>query len=209
MSEFEKPFTEGLRRVDLDPSPIKQFAIWFQRALTSNLPEPNAMTLATVGKNGAPSARVVLLKSFDEHGFTFFTNYLSPKARDLDENPLVALVFFWAALQRQVRITGSVSKVTREESGEYYHTRPVGSQIGAWASGQSSVLLSREELERRFAEVEQRYKGHVIPLPEHWGGYRVTPDAIEFWQGRPSRLHDRFRYARQEGGAWVIDRLSP
>ncbi|MSU62393.1 MAG: pyridoxamine 5'-phosphate oxidase [Pedosphaera sp.] len=209
MSDVPKPFTEGLRRADLDPNPIRQFAAWFQRALNANLPEPNAMTLATATSAGLPSARIVLLKSYDDRGFTFFTNYLSPKACDLDENPRVALVLFWAVLERQVRITGTVSKVTREESDEYFHSRPMGSQVGAWASKQSEALPNREELERRFTGVEQRFKGQAIPLPDHWGGYRVVPGSVEFWQGRPSRLHDRFRYTKQTDGVWKLERLSP
>jgi len=209
MSEVEKPFTVGLRRADLGGNPIKQFAEWFQRALEANLPEPNAMTLATATKDGFPNARIVLLKAFDEHGFTFFTNYHSPKARELEENPRVALVFFWAPLERQVRITGSVSKVSREESDQYFHNRPVGSQLGAWASRQSEVLATRDDLDQRFAEVNRHYEGQIVPLPPYWGGYRVVPETIEFWQGRPSRLHDRFRYTRQPSGDWKIERLSP
>jgi len=209
MSHVEKPFTEGLRRVDLDPNPIKEFASWFQRALAANLPEPNAMTLATASKDRVPSARIVLLKAFDERGFAFFTNCNSPKARDLDENPWAALVLFWPALERQIRITGRVSRVTREESDEYFHSRPVGSQLGAWASQQSAVLQNREELDQRFADVSRRYEGKVVPLPPYWGGYRVAPECIEFWQGRPSRLHDRFRYTREANGGWKIERLSP
>jgi pyridoxamine 5'-phosphate oxidase len=209
MSEVEKPYTEGLRRADLDPNPIKQFELWFRRALSANLPEPNAMTLATASKHSVPSARIVLLKAFDENGFTFFTNYQSPKGRDLDENPRAALVLFWAPLERQIRISGRVSRVSKDISEEYFHHRPVGSQLGAWASRQSEVLENREELEKHLEEVSRQYAGKVVPLPPHWGGYRVVPETIEFWQGRPNRLHDRFRYTRSADHEWEIERLSP
>lgn len=198
-----------LRRADLAASPITQFGLWFQTALSANLRDPNAMTLATVTPEGAPAARIVLLKGFDENGFTFFTNYESPKGRDLAANPHVALVLFWPTLERQIRITGTVGKVSCEESEEYFHTRPTGSQIGAWASRQSSVLPNRETLQQRFDEQTRRFGGQTIPLPPHWGGYRVTPDTIEFWQGQPSRLHDRFRYSRKLDEGWKIERLSP
>jgi pyridoxamine 5'-phosphate oxidase len=209
MSEVEKPYTEGLRRADLDPNPIKQFGLWFQRALAASLPEPNAMTLATASKHSVPSARIVLLKAFDENGFTFFTNYHSPKGQDLEENPRAALVLFWAPLERQIRISGRVSRVSKEISEEYFHHRPVGSQLGAWASRQSEVLESREALEKHLQEVSRQYEGKIVTLPPHWGGYRVAPEMIEFWQGRPNRLHDRFRYTRIADHEWKIERLSP
>lgn len=209
MSDVENPFTEGLHRADLDPNPIKQFDTWFKRALSANLAEPNAMTLATASKHGVPSARIVLLKAFDENGFTFFTNYHSPKGQDLEENPRAALVLYWAPFERQIRIAGRVNRVSREISEEYFHRRPVGSQLGAWASRQSEVLTNREELERHLAEVSRQYLGKIVPLPPSWGGYRVSPEAIEFWQGRPDRLHDRFRYTRLSDREWKIERLSP
>src|SRR5438105_366798 len=168
MSNVEKPFTLGLRRADLDPNPIKQFGSWFQSVLDANLPEPNAMTLATATKDGVPAARIVLLKAFDERGFAFFTNYGSPKGRELEENPRAALVLYWAPLERQVRITGGVNKVSREESDEYFHTRPVGSQVGAWASQQSSVLANRAQLEERTAEMTRQFEGKIVPLPSYW-----------------------------------------
>jgi pyridoxamine 5'-phosphate oxidase len=209
MPDVEKPYTEGLHRADLDCNPIKQFGTWFQRALSANLVEPNAMTLATASKHGVPSARIVLLKAYDEHGFTFFTNYSSPKGRDLEENPRAALVVFWAPLERQVRITGRVSRVSKEISEEYFHHRPMGSQLGAWASKQSEVIANREELEKHLAEVSRLYQGKAVPLPPYWGGYCVAPEIIEFWQGRPNRLHDRFRYTRVSDREWRIERLSP
>ena len=167
------------------------------------------MTLATASKHGVPSARIVLLKAFDEHGFTFFTNYNSPKGRDLEENPRASLVLFWAPLERQIRISGRVGQVSREISAEYFHHRPVGSQLGAWASRQSEVLANREDLEKHLAEVSRQYEGQTVPLPPYWGGYRVSPEVVEFWQGRPSRLHDRFRYTYVSDDEWKIERLSP
>lgn len=191
---------------DLAADPIQQFAVWFAQA-QANVTEPNAMTLATADASGTPSARIVLLKGFDERGFCFFTNYESRKGRELDANPQAALCIYWQPLERQVRVEGSVERVSREESEAYFRTRPVSAQVGAWASKQSSVIPSRQELEQRDAELTRQFGEHV-PLPDFWGGYRVVPKAVEFWQGRPSRLHDRFRYTR-EGNAWKIGRLSP
>jgi pyridoxamine 5'-phosphate oxidase len=167
------------------------------------------MTLATSTRDGIPSARIVLLKSHDARGFVFYTNYSSQKAHDLAENPRASLLFFWPALERQVRICGTVAKVTHEESEAYFRTRPRGSQLGAWASAQSAVLGSRAELEARVRDVDEKYKGAGVPLPPHWGGYRVTPTSLEFWQGREDRLHDRLRYTRRADGTWRLERLAP
>ena len=177
--------------------------------ITSEIVEPNAMTLATASADGLPSARVVLLKGFDEKGFVFFTNYESFKGTQLDENPKACLVFFWKELERQVRILGVVSKLPEEESDAYFHSRPVGSRIGAWASPQSQVIQNREWLERTFDQRKVEFGEGNIPRPPHWGGYLVKPVIVEFWQGRFSRLHDRIQYTLQEDGAWKIERLAP
>ncbi len=198
-----------LDETQVDTDPIAQFKRWFAEAHSAELREPNAMTLATAARDGAPSARVVLLKGVDERGFTFFTDYRSQKGRELELNPRAALVFFWAELERQVRITGTVSKVSREESERYHCTRPRGSRLGAWTSHQSAVLPSREALEQRLREVAAEFPGDEIPLPPYWGGFLVRPDALEFWQGRESRLHDRIRYVRGADGGWRRERLSP
>lgn len=199
----------GLRRRDLDSDPIKQFGNWFTAAIEAGIRDVNAMSLATAGRNARPSVRIVLLKGFDQDGFVFFTNYESEKGRQLEENPFVALGFYWIELDRQIRISGPVTRTSREESEHYFHSRPVGSQLGAWASRQSEVLDGRRVLDARLAEMTERFGDKPIPLPPHWGGYRVKPDSIEFWQGRPNRLHDRFRYTRQADGSWLIDRLAP
>jgi len=198
----------GLRRSDLAPDPINQFHAWFSAAIKAGIHDANAMTLATcVDKK--PFARIVLLKDFDEHGFVFFTNYASEKGEQLDKNPNAALVMYWMEVERQIRIEGKVKKTSREESEEYFHTRPFGAQLGAWASNQSQVIDARRVLDARLAEMKQRFAEGQVPLPPHWGGYRVTPERMEFWQGRPDRLHDRFRYTRQSDGSWRIDRLAP
>ena len=197
-----------LEERDVDPDAIRQFERWFADAAAARVPEPNAMTLSTATRDGVPSARIVLLKGVDTNGFAFFTDYRSRKGAELAENPLAALTFLWKEIERQVRVTGSVSRVSTQESEAYFRTRPAGSQLGAWASHQSAVLGSREELEARVQDVAQRFQGGDIPLPPHWGGFRVLPDEIEFWQGRTSRLHDRLLYRREESG-WDISRLSP
>jgi pyridoxamine 5'-phosphate oxidase len=194
---------------DLAPDPFQQFSRWFQQAIESGALEPNAMTLATATRNGAPSARMVLLKEVDERGFVFYTNYDSQKGRELAENPRAALVFYWANLSRQVRVVGEVARVTRKESLAYFRQRPLGAQLGALASRQSQVIPNREVLEQRVAELAAQYPEGDVPLPDDWGGYRLAPRAIEFWQGRPDRLHDRLRYTRAPDGRWVIERLSP
>jgi len=193
---------------DVDSDPIRQFHAWFAEVIDAGIVEPNAMTLATVSPGGRPSARVVLMRGFDERGFTFFTSYESRKARELESNPFAALVFFWAAPERQVRVEGRVERVTEAESDAYFARRPRGARLGAWASSQSATV-AREVLEARRREVEAQFPGEVIPRPSFWGGYRLIPDAIEFWQGRPDRLHDRLLYRRRDGGPWRIERLSP
>ncbi len=199
----------GLRRADLHPDPIKQFGAWFAAALAAEIPDINAMTLSTATPDGKPSARIVLLKGFDERGIVFFTNYASEKGRQIESNPHVALVLYWMQLERQIRINGTVEKTSREDSAAYFHSRPIGSQLGAWVSHQSEVIDARRILDSRLVEMTERFEGGEIPLPPHWGGYRVKPDKIEFWQCRPNRLHDRFRYSLQADGAWQIDRLAP
>lgn len=201
--------TRGLRRTELHSNPLQQFGAWFAAALAADIRDVNAMSLATATPNGKPSVRIVLLKGFDERGFAFFTNYDSEKGRQLDANPCAALAFYWVQLERQVRISGSVERTSREDSAAYFHSRPVGSRLGAWVSKQSDVVDARQVLESRLAEVTERFETGEIPLPPHWGGYRVKPDKFEFWQGRPNRLHDRFRYSRQADGTWLIDRLAP
>jgi pyridoxamine 5'-phosphate oxidase len=193
---------------DLSHDPVVEFARWFAQAQEAQLPEPNAMTLATATTGGAPSARIVLLKGFDQRGFVFFTDYRSRKGEELAANPRAALVFYWGELERQVRITGRVSRTTAEESAAYYRTRPLGSRLGAWVSHQSRVIPSRRVLEDDLREVERRFDDGEVPLPPYWGGFRVEPDEVEFWQGRPSRLHDRIRYRRADG-RWTVERLSP
>lgn len=193
---------------DVSPDPISELARWMNEAIAADVLEPTAMTLATADGDGVPSARIVLCKGIDESGLTFFTNYESQKGRELLANPRAALVFFWKELERQVRVTGVVSKVPRAESEAYYRTRPLGSRIGAWASAQSEPVASRAELTNRFAAAEAKYAESEPPLPAFWGGYRLVPDMIELWQGRPSRMHDRLQYTRV-GSGWTLTRLCP
>ncbi|EDM38176.1 Pyridoxamine 5'-phosphate oxidase [Pedobacter sp. BAL39] len=197
-----------LAETDVDSNPIQQFKKWFTEALDAQLFEPNVMTLATANAAGKPSARIVLLKGFDENGFVFFTNYESHKGKELAVNPYASMVFFWPELERQVCIEGSVTKVSEEESTAYFHSRPVGSQIGASASMQSSKIGSREVLETKVELLSETYKDQEVPRPEYWGGYLLTPTSVEFWQGRPSRLHDRIAY-EFTNGSWIINRLAP
>ena len=198
----------GLTETDLDSNPYQQFKKWFDEALTAQINEPNAMTLATVGTDGKPSARIVLLKGFDQRGFVFYTNYGSVKGQQLTDNPTAALVFWWGELERQVRIEGQVEKVAATEADDYFQSRPYDSQLGAWVSNQSEVIESRKVLEEKLAELRKKYSEQNIPRPDFWGGFRVIPNLIEFWQGRPSRLHDRLVYKLIDGN-WVINRLSP
>ncbi|OZI41028.1 pyridoxamine 5'-phosphate oxidase [Bordetella genomosp. 1] len=208
VSDLRQSYDKGvLLESQAAASPFDQFKLWFDEALVGGGAEPNAMTLATADADGQPSARIVLIKGYDDRGFTFFTNYASRKGEDLLVNPRAALLFFWQPLERQVRIEGVVERVAGEESDAYFHSRPVGSRIGAWASEQSRPI-TREALEAREREFKARY-GDAPPRPPHWGGYRLVPTRFEFWQGRPSRLHDRLRYQRNAASGWTLDRLSP
>ena len=208
-SSLRKEYTSaGLDEADVDPDPIVQFHEWFENAVEADLHEPNAMILATATTDGKPSARTVLLKGSDERGFVFYTNYEGRKAGELEVNPMCALLFYWGELERQIRIEGRASRLSSEESDAYFAGRPRGSRLGAWASEQSRPVKDRSILEERVRALETEYEGREIPRPSFWGGYRVEPDAIEFWQGRESRLHDRLVYLRNEGG-WKIVRLQP
>lgn len=209
-ADLRKEYTlEGLNETDISLNPFKQFQLWFDQALEAQLPEPNAMTLATVTKDCKPSARIVLLKHFDQQGFVFYTNYKSQKGQALEQNSWAALVFWWAELERQVRIEGHTQKVPDQESDAYFQSRPWGSRLGAWVSQQSQVISGRNLLESRLQELEAQYQDQAVPRPPHWGGYRLSPTSIEFWQGRPNRLHDRLRYRCLDDGNWLIERLSP
>jgi pyridoxamine 5'-phosphate oxidase len=201
--------SQSLLETDVELNPIDQFQKWWDEAIKSEIDEVNAMTLATASSDGMPAARIMLLKGFDKNGFVFFTNYKSYKAMHLEENPKACLVFFWKELERQVRITGLVKRVSEKDSDEYFLSRPAGSQVGAWASSQSQVIQSREWLENRYLQLTEEFKQKELKRPPHWGGYIVTPVIMEFWQGRPSRLHDRIQYSLEENGSWKIERLSP
>ncbi len=209
LRKLRKEYTQGgLHESDADLDPIEQFRRWFDETLAANLHEPNAVTLATATPTGKPSARVVLLKGYDAKGFVFYTNHEGRKGRELAENPHCALVFYWGELERQVRIEGRAFRVSEKDSDAYYGSRPRGSRLGAWVSAQSQPIGGRETLEERLRELEVEYEGREIPRPPFWGGYRVEPEAIEFWQGRENRLHDRLLYSRTEDG-WGMERLQP
>jgi pyridoxamine 5'-phosphate oxidase len=194
---------------DLDPDPLKQFGKWYEEAIKANCLQPDAMTLATSTPDGVPSARMMLLKDFDQNGFLFYTNCDSRKGEDLSQNPRASIVFWWSLLERQVRIEGSITKVSEQEADAYFSTRPRGSCIGAWASNQSKIIGSRRVLDDRYNELEENYQGKEIPRPPYWMGYCLKPISIEFWQGRPNRLHDRIRYRLVQDGRWIIERLAP
>jgi pyridoxamine 5'-phosphate oxidase len=210
VARLRKEYTRaGLKESDTHPNPKEQFRTWFDEALAANLHEPNAMTLATSTPHGRPSVRVVLLKGFDERGFVFYTNYEGRKGEELEANPYCALLFYWGELERQVRVEGRVGRLPDEESDAYFAGRPRGSQLGAWASEQSRPVKDRGALEERLRELEAEYEGREVPRPPFWGGYRVEPEVIEFWQGRENRLHDRLRYRRSGNGGWRRERLQP
>ncbi|MDB5239675.1 MAG: pyridoxamine 5-phosphate oxidase, partial [Spirosoma sp.] len=209
ISDLRKDYQlHGLDKGDVLPNPVEQFRAWFDAAVEAGVPEPNAMHVSTVTADGRPDGRIVLIKDVSDAGFVFYTNYESRKGRELIERPVAALTFFYPELERQIRIEGWVEKVSAAESDAYFNSRPRGSQIGAWVSNQSRIVDSREVLENRQRELEAQFAGQAVPRPPHWGGFRVVPDVMEFWQGRPSRLHDRIRY-RKEGQQWIIERLSP
>ncbi|MGB0257722.1 MAG: pyridoxamine 5'-phosphate oxidase [Coraliomargarita sp.] len=210
LSDRRKEYTKhALTRADLLADPIEQFKLWFDQAEELQLDEPNAMCVASVGSGGQPSTRIVLLKGISEGGFVFYTNYESRKASELDANPKVAANFFWLPLQRQVNITGKVERVSKAESLKYFLTRPLGSRLGAWTSPQSKVISSRQILEAKFEQMKRKFADGKVPLPDDWGGYRIVPETIEFWQGGASRLHDRFIYSKNEAGHWIVERLAP
>ena len=210
LADLRKDYSlAGLAEKDLARDPFRQFEKWFQEAEAAKIPEPNAMTLATATREGRPSARTVLLKGLDGRGFVFYSNYESRKGRELEANPQVTLVFPWVAIERQVLIEGTATKVAREESEAYFHSRPRASQLGAWVAQQSAVIAGRAVLEDTMKAWEKKYAGQEVPLPANWGGWRVAPETVEFWQGRRSRLHDRLRFRREKDGGWSVERLAP
>jgi len=210
LADLRKDYSlAGLTEKELARDPFRQFEKWFQEAEAAKLPEPNAMILATATRDGRPSARTILLKGLDGRGFVFYSNYESRKGRELDGNPRATLVFPWVALERQVIVEGVVVKVAREESEAYFHSRPRASQLGAWVSQQSSIIAGRSVLDESLKALEKKYAGQEVPLPPQWGGWRLAPETVEFWQGRRSRLHDRLRFRREKDGAWSVERLAP
>jgi len=210
LADLRKDYSlAGLAEKDLARDPFRQFEKWFQEAEAAKIPEPNAMTLATATREGRPSARTVLLKGLDGRGFVFYSNYESRKGRELEANPQVTLVFPWIAIERQVLIEGTATKVAREESEAYFHSRPRASQLGAWVAQQSAIITGRAVLEDTMKALEKKYAGQEVPLPANWGGWRVAPETVEFWQGRRSRLHDRLRFRREKDGGWSVERLAP
>lgn len=210
IANLRKDYTlQSLDITDVLPDPVNQFQAWFQQALDSELPEPNAMHLSTVNREGHPSARIVLLKGIQNRQFVFYSNYESDKGQQMAAHPYVALTFFWAELERQVRVEGPVEQVPPEVSDEYFRSRPRASRIGAWVSPQSHTISDRAELEQRQAELTEKFSNAEVPRPPHWGGFQVKPERVEFWQGRPSRLHDRILYTRQANGNWKTERLAP
>jgi pyridoxamine 5'-phosphate oxidase len=211
LSQFRRDYLKGgLSRSDLSPDPVLQFTTWFEQARSTDIPDPTAMILATVGADGQPSQRAVLLKYYDETGFVFFTNFESRKAREIAVNPRVSLLFVWLDLERQIQVNGVARRISAAESARYFMSRPRDSQVAAWVSSQSHPLSSRQMLMQKFHEMKRKIGEGKVPIPSFWGGYRVRPDQVEFWQGRKNRLHDRFLYSRQEGGdGWRIERLSP
>ena len=210
ISDYRNEYTKGgLNREDMSESPFELFGLWLKQAVDADVPEPTAMTLATVSKAGKPTQRTVLLKMFDEKGFVFFTNYSSQKSQQIDENPNVSILFGWRELERQIEINGRAEKIPTAESLKYFLSRPRGSQLGAWASTQSSPISTRELLDGQLKKIKQKFFEGEIPLPDFWGGYRIVPESIEFWQGGVSRLHDRFEYTRNEEDGWDIERLQP
>lgn len=209
LADLRREYTKnGLLESDVDPDPFRQFSVWFDQATKSGIIEPNAMSHATVSPNGQPSIRIVLLKGIDERGFIFYTNYESRKGKEMATNPKSALLFFWGELERQIRIEGTIEKISTASSKAYFDSRPEGSRVGAWSSNQSEIVASRDELEEQFEDNRKRFEGKDIPMPEYWGGYRLVPTIFEFWQGRGRRMHDRIRFSEVDG-AWKIDRLSP